>query len=123
MSESINDQGSADKAKNSGVSRRILERLPIPGDHRELVVAEVTYPPAEVAPMHRHPVAGIVYIVEGIAESAYGKDEPRQYRKGETLQDRVDLIHTHFRNCDPHAPLRFLTIYLLEPGRSYITDP
>ena len=123
MSESTNDQDSANKAKNSGVSRRILERLPIPGDHRELVVAEVTYPTAGVAPVHRHPVAGIVYIVEGIAESAYGKDEPRQYRKGETLQDRVDLIHTHFRNYDPHAPLRFLTIYVLEPGRSYITDP
>ncbi|HLW23458.1 MAG TPA: cupin domain-containing protein [Steroidobacteraceae bacterium] len=123
MSEPKSDPGSADQAKNLGVSRRILERIPIPGDHRELVVAEVTYPPAEGAPMHRHPVAGIVYVVEGIAESAYGQDEPRQYLKGETLQDRADLIHTHFRNCDAHAPLRFLTIYVLEPGRSYITDP
>lgn len=123
MSESTNDQDNADEAKSSGVSRRILERLPIPGDHRELVVAEVTYPPAGVAPLHRHPVAGIVYIVEGIAESAYGKDDSRQYRKGQTLQDRADLIHTHFRNCDAHAPLRFLTIYVLEPGRSYVTDP
>jgi quercetin dioxygenase-like cupin family protein len=122
MSESANDQDT-NKANIAGVSRTILERLSIPGDHRELVVAEVTYPPAGVAPMHGHPVAGIVYIIEGIAESAYGKDEPRQYRKGETLQDRTDLTHTHFRNCDPHAPLRFLTIYVLEPGRSYITDP
>src|SRR5579862_5767258 len=40
MSESRSGQGGADEAKNSGVSRRILERLPIPGDHRELVVAE-----------------------------------------------------------------------------------
>jgi quercetin dioxygenase-like cupin family protein len=123
MSESRNDQDPADEAKNSGVSRRILERLPIPRDHRELVVTEVTYPPAGVAPLHRHPVAGIVYIVEGIAESAYGKDDPREFRKGETLQDRADLIHTHFRNCDPNAPLRFLTICVLEPGRSYVTDP
>jgi quercetin dioxygenase-like cupin family protein len=123
MSESANDHDSANQAKNSDVSRRILERLPIAGDHRELVVAEVTYPPAGVAPVHGHPVAGIVYIVEGIAESAYGNDKPRRYGKGETLQDRADLAHTVFRNCDPHAPLRFLTVYVLEPGRSYITDP
>lgn len=123
MSELTNDQEGAKQAKLSGISRRILERLPIPGDHRELVVAEVTYAAAGAAPIHRHPVAGIVYIIEGTAESAYGSDEPRQYRRGETLQDRADLPHTHFRNCDPQEPLRFLTIYILEPGRSYVTDP
>jgi hypothetical protein len=31
------------------------------------------------------------FIVEGVAESAYGSDDPRQYRAGETLQDRVDI--------------------------------
>jgi quercetin dioxygenase-like cupin family protein len=123
VSELTNDQDGAKQAKLSGISRRILEHLPIPGDHRELVVAEVNYPAAGAAPIHRHPVAGIVYIIEGTAESAYGSDEPRQYRQGETLQDRANLPHTHFRNCDPQGPLRFLTIYVLEPGRSYVTDP
>jgi quercetin dioxygenase-like cupin family protein len=52
---------------------------------------EVTYPPAALAPIHRHPVAGIVYIVGGTAESAYGSDASRQFKRGETLQDRVDL--------------------------------
>jgi hypothetical protein len=31
------------------------------------------------------------FIVEGVAESAYGSDDPRQYRAGETLRDRVDI--------------------------------
>jgi hypothetical protein len=26
------------------------------------------------------------------------------------LQDRADIPHTLFRNCDPESPLRFLTI-------------
>jgi quercetin dioxygenase-like cupin family protein len=116
-------QASAQQAGFAGVTRKVLERLPVPGDHRELVVVEVTYPPGGSAPLHRHPVGGAIYIVEGIAESAYGSDEPRQYRAGETLQDRADIPHTLFRNCDSQRPLRFLTIYVLEPGRSYTMDP
>ena len=114
-------QASNQKTGFQGVTRKVLERLPLPGgDDRELAVVEVTYPPGGVAPLHRHPVGGIVYIVEGVAESAYGSDAPRLYRAGETLQ--ADVPHTH-RNCDPQHPLRFLTIYVLKPGRSYTMEP
>lgn len=106
-----------------GVTRTILERIALPGDRRELMVVEVTYPPGGVAPIHRHPMAGAIYIIEGVAESAYGSDTPQRYRAGETLQDRSDIPHTYFRNCDPDRPLRFLTIYVLEPERSYTIDP
>jgi quercetin dioxygenase-like cupin family protein len=115
-------QTNAQQAGFSGVTRKILERLPLPGDHRELVVVEVTYPPGGSAPLHRHSVGGVVYIIEGVVEPAYGSDDPRQHRAGETLQDRADIPHTLFRNCDPERPLRFLTIYVLEPGRSYTME-
>ena len=123
MGANTDGQASARQTAFSGVTRKVLERLALPGDHRELVVVEVTYPPGGVAPLHRHPVGGAIYIVEGVAESAYGSDEPRQYRAGETLQDRADVPHTLFRNCAPDRPLRFLTIYVLEPGRSYTMEP
>jgi quercetin dioxygenase-like cupin family protein len=119
MGEGADDPPSAGQAGFQGITRKVLERLSLPGDDRELAVVEVTYPPGGIAPLHRHPVGGIVYIVEGVAESAYGSDAPRRYRAGETLQDRADVAHTHFRNCGPERPLRFLTIYVLEPGRSY----
>src|SRR5215475_12414354 len=123
MGENIDGQARAQQAGFAGITRKVLERLPLPGDHRELAVVEVTYPPGGVAPLHRHPVGGVIYIVEGVAESAYGDEAPRLYRAGETLQDRSDSLHTHFRNCDAERPLRFLTIYVLEPGRSYTMEP
>ncbi|MBR0686464.1 cupin domain-containing protein [Bradyrhizobium manausense] len=123
MVERTDGQARAQQSGFAGVTRKVLERLPLPGTNQELMVVEVTYPPGGVAPLHRHPVAGAIYIVEGVAESAYGSDEPRQYRAGETLQDRADFVHTHFRNCDPEHPLRFLTIYVLEPGHSYTLEP
>ncbi len=123
MGEPVGGKPGAPQTGFAGVTRKVLERLALPGDHRELVVVEVTYPPGGVAPLHRHPVGGAIYIVEGVAESAYGSDEPRQYRAGETLQDQADIPHTLFRNCDAERPLRFLTIYVLEPGRSYTMEP
>ena len=122
MGEGIDGQSGIQQSGFPGVTRKMLERLPVAGDHRELAVVEVTYPPGGSAPLHRHPVGGVVYIVEGVAESAYGSETPRQYRAGETLQDRADIPHTLFRNCDPQRPLRFLTIYVLEPGRSYTVE-
>jgi len=117
------DRINAQQSGFAGVTRKVLERVPLPGTRQELMVVEVTYPPGGVAPLHRHPVGRAIYIVEGAAESAYGSEEPRQYRAGETLQDRADFPHTVFRNCDPDRPLRFLTIYVLEPGRSYTMEP
>jgi quercetin dioxygenase-like cupin family protein len=123
MAERTDEPGNGQQSGFSGVTRRVLERLPLPGDQRELCVVEVTYPPGGVAPIHCHPVGGAIYIIEGACESAYGSEEPRQYRAGDTLQDRSDIPHTLFRNCDPERPLRFLTIYVLEPGHSYTIEP
>jgi hypothetical protein len=39
------------------------------------------------------------FIVEDVAESAYGNDDPRQYRASETLQDRVDIPLQAVRCC------------------------
>jgi hypothetical protein len=33
------------------------------------------------------------------------------------------MLGTLFRNCNPERPLRFLTIYVPEPGRSYTMEP
>jgi quercetin dioxygenase-like cupin family protein len=106
-----------------GLVARTLESRNIQGTDREMVLREVTIPPGVVAPLHHHTVPGLVFIVEGVAESAYGNDRPRLYRTGETLQDQADGPHTLFRNADPNKPLRILTFYVAAKGQPYVETP
>jgi quercetin dioxygenase-like cupin family protein len=73
--------------------------------------------------LHHHPVAGLNYIVEGTAESAYGRDVPKLYRQGDTLQDLPDVPHTVFRNPDRNKVLRFLVFTTLHTGQAYTVVP
>ena len=107
----------------TGPTSRILESHSIPGTDREMVLREVTIPPGGVAPIHHHTVPGLVFVVEGVAESAYGDDAPKLYHAGETLQDVADIPHTLFRNADPNKPLRFLTFYAAAKGQPYLVTP
>jgi quercetin dioxygenase-like cupin family protein len=113
----------AQTQSTGGPPARILESYNIQGTDREMVLREVTLPPGAVVPLHHHTVPGLVYIVEGVAESAYGNDSPQLYRAGETLQDQADVPHTLFRNADPNKPLRFLTFYVAAKGQPYIVTP
>ena len=84
------------------------------------MVVEVTYPPGGAAPLSPpHPVAGAIYIVEGVAEVRLmvmtlrdNTVQARRCRTGRMLRIRTFAPH-------PDRPLRFLTIYVLERGRSY----
>jgi quercetin dioxygenase-like cupin family protein len=114
---------SAQTPSTQGPPARILEKYNFQGTDREMVLREVTIPPGVSAPIHHHTVPGLVFIIEGVAESAYGSDPPRLYRTGETLQDRADVPHTLFRNADPNKPLRILTFYVAAKGQPYVEMP
>lgn len=83
----------------------------------------VTFQPGVASPLHHHPVAGLNYIVEGMAESAHGDDPPKLYRTGDTLQDLPDIPHTLFRNPSKTEVLRFLIFTNLRPGQPYLIVP
>ncbi|MFM0291156.1 cupin domain-containing protein [Paraburkholderia megapolitana] len=106
-----------------GITRTTLERHAIPGTDQELRMDLVTLLPGVSAPLHHHPVAGLNYIIEGTAESAYGNDPPRLYHAGESLQDQAMVPHTLFRNVDDHAVLRFLIFSTITVGQPYTVVP
>jgi quercetin dioxygenase-like cupin family protein len=106
-----------------GRTSRTLESHDVQGTDQEMVLREVTFAGGVASSLHHHTVPGLVFIVEGIAESAYGDDPPRLYRAGETMQDRVGVPHTLFRNADPDKPLRILTFYVAAKGQPYLVTP
>lgn len=105
------------------ISRTVLERRPLPGGDQNMELILVTFQPGVSAPLHHHSVGGLNYIVEGTAESAYGHDTPKLYRKGDTLQDLPDVPHTVFRNPDRNKILRFLVFTTLRTGQAYTVVP
>ena len=105
------------------ITRTVLERRPIPGTDQDMELILVTFQPGVSAPLHHHPVAGLNYIVEGTAESAYGQDAPKLYRAGDTLQDLPNVPHTIFRNADKHNVLRFLIFANLRADQPYTIIP
>jgi quercetin dioxygenase-like cupin family protein len=117
------DVAPASSVGSRDIIRRTLQRIPTLGNDQELVMLEVVVPPGVAAPVHHHTVPGLNYIVEGVAESAYGNDTPRRYQAGETLVDLAGTPHTVFRNPDPERQLRFLIFYTAFPGRPYTVFP
>jgi len=106
-----------------GTAAKVLEVHDIPGTDHEMILREVTLQPGASATPHHHTVAGLVYIIDGIAESAYGNEAPRLYHAGETMQDKADIPHTLFRNADSSKPLRFVTFHVAAKGQPYVVIP
>lgn len=107
----------------AGITRTMLQRYAIPGTDQEMRMDLIVFPPGASSPLHHHPVAGLNYILEGSAESAYGDEKPQLYHAGESLQDRATIPHTLFRNADQHAVLRFLIFYTVKTGQPYLVVP
>jgi len=102
------------------VTRTNLQTRAIPNTAQELRLDLIVFPVGAATPPHRHPFAGLNYIIEGAAETAYGNDAPRIYRAGESFQDEAGRVHTLFRNADSRSPLRFLITYVVDVGQSYL---
>jgi quercetin dioxygenase-like cupin family protein len=105
------------------ITRTVLEQRGIPGTDEQMEIILVVFQPGVAAPLHHHPVAGLNYILEGTAESAYGNATPKLYHAGDTLQDLPGLPHTVFRNADQHKVLRFLIFANIHAHQSYTIVP
>lgn len=105
-----------------GIIRTTLQNhVNAEGDEFRMVLT--TYPAGVGLPVHHHPSVAHNYILEGVAESQYAGEELQRFTAGESYQDKADAQHTIFRNPDPSSPLKYLIVYAVKKGQSYLIIP
>lgn len=102
------------------VTRTIIQRADIEGSDEELRLMLVEYPPEYASPAHIHPVVGLNYILEGIAESQYVGEDLKTLNTGDSYQDPANKKHLVFRNPSKTDALRFLVAYRIKKDGTFM---
>jgi quercetin dioxygenase-like cupin family protein len=111
---------SAAAATNQEVSRRVLERRDIAGTDEELRLMVVEFPAGYSNAAHRHPVAGLCYVIAGTAESQYEGEQAKIIGAGESFQDEADKRHVVFRNVSSTDELKFVCSTKIRKDLDYL---
>lgn len=113
----------AAEANGNAMTRQELERVPIPGTDLEMRLNLVTQPPGYSEPTHHHPGPSFVYMLGGVAESAYGDEAVKQFHAGDHWSQPLGVPHRVARNPDKHTPRRFLVFTVNHPGEPATVFP
>ena len=105
-----------------GVVRETLESY-VNEAGEDFRLLRVTYPPGVGLPAHHHPSVGHNYVLEGVAESQYAGEELKRFTSGQSYQDKAGDQHTVFRNPDKTAALKYLLVYTVKKGQSFLIIP
>ncbi|MFO0681654.1 MAG: cupin domain-containing protein [Sandaracinus sp.] len=109
---------STSPAGGEGVRRRTLEQVGL-SDGYELRLMRIEYAPGVAAQVHRHPVAGLCYVLQGEAESQYEGRPTVSLRAGDSYEDLAEIPHLVWRNRSDSEALVFLCAARLAPGQAF----
>jgi quercetin dioxygenase-like cupin family protein len=102
------------------VSRKIIERTDIKGSNEELCLMLVEFAPGYSSPPHIHPVVGLNYIIEGVAESQYEGESLKTFKAGDSYQDQANKKHLVFRNPSKTNVLKFLVAFKIKKNQPFM---
>jgi quercetin dioxygenase-like cupin family protein len=105
-----------------GIVRQTLESY-VNEAGEDFRLSLLTYPPGVALPAHHHPSVGHNYVLEGVAESQYAGEELKRFTSGQSYQDKAGDQHTVFRNPDKTSALKYLLVYTVKQGQSFLIIP
>ncbi|MGD0959926.1 MAG: cupin domain-containing protein [Methylomonas sp.] len=108
------------ESKQPEVSREIIQSTAIEGGDEEPRLILVEFPPEYASPAHVHPVVGLNYIIEGVAESQYEDEAVTTLHAGDSYQDPANKKHLVFRNPSKTEALRFIIACKIKKGASFM---
>lgn len=86
-----------------------------------VTVVEVSYPPGESSPPHRHPGLTLAYVLEGQIRSKVGDGPEKTYEVGEMFLEAPNQLHGVSGNASTTRPAKLLAMLLAEKGRQLTT--
>ncbi len=114
--------GGHGKGGVKALSRRdITEKLD--GKHAKATAVEVTLPPGEASPPHRHPGPAFGYVLEGEYEWAIDDQPARVLKAGDTFYEPTRCLHRVSRNPNARSRSRVLAVLLVPRDARNIVIP
>jgi len=102
----------------SPVSRTELLKQVLPtGNFRNVQAVIVELEPAAAAPRHRHDVAVLAYVLEGIVENQFDGGAILTHTLGDSWWEAPGTVHNVARNPSKTERARLLVVYIGEEGK------
>ena len=83
---------------------------------QEIVMLEVTFPPGDASPPHRHNAHTVVYVLAGSVKMAVEGGETKTLHPGDVFYENPNDIHTVSTNASETEPATILVYFLKEKG-------
>lgn len=103
---------------SSPLTRRdLITRALPPGNFRNVQAAVIELGPGATAPRHRHDVAVLAYVLEGVVENQFDGGPVLIHREGDSWWEAPGTVHDVARNASRGARARLLVVYIGEEGK------
>ena len=106
-------------ASASPVTRTELLKQVLPaGNFRNVHAVTIDLAPGAGAPMHRHDVAVLAYVIEGAVENQFDGGALQTHKIGESWWEAPGTVHNVARNASNTERARLLVVYIGEDGKA-----
>ena len=115
----VAQSGSGQQGSASAVTRSELIRRTLPsGAFRDVQAVVIELGPGASAPRHRHDVAVLSYVLDGVVENRFDGGATLTHKSGDSWWEAPGTIHDLARNVSPRASARLLVVYIGEEGKA-----
>ena len=96
----------------------ILKQVLPAGNFRNVLAATIELPPGASAPSHRHDVAVLAYVIEGVVENQFDGGPVQTHKLGDSWWEAPGTVHNVARNVSKTERARLLVVYIGEDGKT-----
>ena len=96
----------------------LLKQVLPPGNFRNVQAAMIELGPAAGAPRHRHDVAVLAYVLEGVVENQFDGGAILSHKAGDSWWEAPGTVHNVARNASKTERARLLVVYIGEEGKT-----